>query len=128
MPTSLVGLKTVAAAASTVSNAMGVGKRPFSQLANIDTETICDVPGLRPESESPAESLCVRLLGNNATYSVPFGSEAGLFQCAGLSTVICGPGEIAQAHRPDEFIETSQIEACEQFMRRLGAHLSAPTV
>jgi acetylornithine deacetylase len=101
--------------------------RKASQLANIDTETICDVPGLHPEPDSPAETLCVRLLGNNATDSVPFGSEAGLFQGAGLSTVICGPGEIAQAHRPDEFIETSQIEACEQFMRRLGVHLGAST-
>jgi len=102
--------------------------RKASPRTDIGTEMICDVPGLRPEPDSPAENLCVRLLGNNATYSVPFGSEAGLFQGAGLSTVICGPGEIDQAHRPDEFIETSQIEACEQFMRRLGAHLSASNV
>ncbi len=47
------------------------------------------------------------------------GTEGGLFQKAGFSTVICGPGSIDQAHRPDEFIEVSEIEACEAFVRRL---------
>jgi len=92
--------------------------------SSVVTDRICDVPGLRPDPESPAESLCVCLLGNNATYSVPFGSEAGIFQRAELPTVICGPGEIAQAHRPDEYIEISQIEACEDFMRKLAKWLA----
>lgn len=96
--------------------------------AMIETERVCDVPGLRPETGSQAESLCVHLLGNNTVYNVPFGSEAGLFQREGLSTVICGPGEIAQAHRPDEYIEIDQINACEKFMRRLAAHLAGTAI
>jgi acetylornithine deacetylase len=50
---------------------------------------------------------------------VAYGAEAGQFQAAGLSTVICGPGSITQAHRPDEYIEVSQIEAGARFMLRL---------
>lgn len=99
-------------------------RRTFAE-PDIVTETVCDVPGLHPDPDSPAEALCVALLGSNATHTVPFGSEAGLYQQAGFPTVICGPGEIAQAHRPDEFIETDQIAACERFMRRLCDHLAA---
>ena len=50
---------------------------------------------------------------------MPYGTEAGLFQEAGMPTVIFGPGDIAQAHQADEFIDVSQVEACEAFMRKL---------
>ena len=52
---------------------------------------------------------------------VPFGTEAGLFQRAGISTVLCGPGHIAQAHKPDEWIALEQVARCEQFMERLAS-------
>ena len=51
-----------------------------------------------------------------------FGTEAGLFQRAGLSTVVCGPGSIAQAHQADEFVSLEQLARCEAFLRGIGAH------
>jgi acetylornithine deacetylase len=51
---------------------------------------------------------------------VPFTSEAGLFQRAGIPAVLCGPGSAAQAHQPDEFVTVEQIDACTAFLRRLA--------
>ncbi len=83
------------------------------------TEVEAAVPPLMPETESPAEALVRLLTGANQPQVVSYCTEGGLFQRAGMSTVICGPGSIDQAHKPDEFIETAQIEACEEFLRRL---------
>jgi acetylornithine deacetylase len=93
--------------------------RETAPEANIVTEMEAAVPALEPEPDSPAEALVRLLTGANQSHVVSYCTEGGLFQRAGLSTVICGPGSIDQAHRPDEFIETSQIEACEDFVRRL---------
>jgi acetylornithine deacetylase len=65
------------------------------------------------------------LTGDNETRVVSYAAEAGLFQQAGLPTVICGPGSIEQAHQPDEWIDRSQIEEGAAFMRRLVQRLSA---
>jgi len=77
------------------------------------------VDGLKPEENREAEALALQWTGGNRTYAVPYGTEAGIFRAAGIPTVICGPGDIAQAHQPNEFILKSQIAACEAFMRRL---------
>lgn len=77
------------------------------------------VPGLAPEENGAAEALCRRLTGANQTTTVSYSSEAGQFQAAGLSTVLLGPGSIEQAHIADEFIEISQLAACEAFISRL---------
>jgi acetylornithine deacetylase len=92
--------------------------------ARVVTEREVYVPGLAPDPGSSAETLAMRLAGVNGTITVAYGSEAGRFQEAGLATVLCGPGDIAQAHQPDEFIEIGQIEACEAFMRDLAVQLS----
>jgi acetylornithine deacetylase len=89
--------------------------------AAIVTEARPRVPPLAPEPDSPAEALVRALIGANRAHMVSFGTEAGLFQEAGLSTVVCGPGSIDQAHQPDEFIEIAQVEACEAMLRRLIA-------
>ncbi len=94
--------------------------RRFGGDASVTTETEIIVPGLAPEPGSAAEVLAKRLTHSNRTITVPYGSEAGRFQKAGLPTVLCGPGSIAQAHQPDEFIEESEIAACEAFVRALG--------
>jgi acetylornithine deacetylase len=78
-----------------------------------------DVPALQPEEEGEAETLVRQLTGDNASHKVSYGTEAGQFQEAGYSAVICGPGDIAQAHQPNEFIEKSQFEAGHDFMRKL---------
>ncbi|MBN8942175.1 MAG: acetylornithine deacetylase [Rhizobiales bacterium] len=77
------------------------------------------VPGLKPETEGAAERLARRLTGDNGVHVVSYGTEAGQFQEPGWSTVVCGPGDIAQAHQADEFIEISEFEAGERFMARL---------
>jgi acetylornithine deacetylase len=85
----------------------------------IETEVRAFVPGLAPENGSPAEALVLALARKNTTEVVAYGTEAGQFQEAGNPAVVCGPGSIAQAHKPNEFIELSEVRACESFMRRL---------
>ncbi|MDE0367440.1 MAG: acetylornithine deacetylase [Gammaproteobacteria bacterium] len=99
--------------------------RAIDPDTGIETETICTVPGLQPDRDSPAEPLAMALARTNRTEVVAFAAEAGQFQQAGIPAVICGPGSIAQAHQPDEFIELSQVRACEAFMRRLLNEVSA---
>ncbi len=88
----------------------------------ITINRLAQVPALRREQSGAAEQLSAMLSGANGPgTAVSYGAEAGQFQAAGLSTVICGPGSISQAHRPDEFIELSQIEAGARFITRLVA-------
>ena len=82
------------------------------------------VPPLRPETDGPAEALARRLTGDNGLHVVSYGTEAGQFQAEGYSAVVCGPGDIAQAHQPDEFLEISEFDAGWSFMQRLVAWLS----
>ncbi len=92
--------------------------------AFIETVTEVEVPGLKPENGSIAETLALKLARANHTIAVPFASEAGQFQLANVPTVVCGPGSIDRAHQPDEYVEIAQIEACIAFMRRLAEELS----
>ena len=94
--------------------------RAVTPDAAIATEAGVTVPALTVEPDSPAETLALALTGHNRCVSVPFASEAGLFQRAGIPAVVCGPGSPAQAHQPDEFVTVDQIEACVAFMRRLA--------
>ena len=96
----------------------------YAKNAFIETVTEVEVPGLKPDSGSMAETLALKLAQSNCTIAVPFASEAGQFQLANVPAVVCGPGSIGQAHQPDEYIEIAQIEACIAFMRRLAAELS----
>ncbi|WP_417319117.1 acetylornithine deacetylase [Emcibacter sp.] len=101
---------------------MGPGKdgRP-----RIDTEYSSRVPALLPESGSSAESLVLALAQSNETSVVSYGTEAGHFQATGgIPTVICGPGSILQAHRPDEYIEPGELAACDEFLEKLRAVVS----
>ena len=89
----------------------------------IEVEERFEVPGLQPEENGEAEALVRMLTGDNGTHVVSYGTEAGHFQNAGYSAVICGPGNIAQAHQPDEYITVDQFEAGHDFMRRLLTRL-----
>jgi acetylornithine deacetylase len=91
----------------------------------INIEPRFDVPGLRPEEDGEAETLVRRITGDNGSHKVSYGTEAGQFQEAGYSAVICGPGSIDQAHQPNEFIEVSQFNAGHDFMKSLLGRLSA---
>ncbi len=84
-----------------------------------------DTPAFALDPSSPAETLARAITGDNAVRAAAYAAEAGLFQRAGLPAVICGPGSIAQAHQPDEWIEISQIAEGAAFMRSLIEKLSA---
>ena len=91
--------------------------------ASIETRKIASVPAFSVKNNSEAEALALRLSGSNRSLAVSYASEAGLFEDAGIPAVVCGPGDILQAHRPDEFIELSQVKECENFLRKLLEHL-----
>ena len=91
----------------------------------ISFEIKADVPGFAADDDEPAVVLAKQLTGQNVTESVSYGAEAGQFQAAGLSVVICGPGSIEQAHQPDEYISVAQLEQGSDFIRRLIRRLSS---
>lgn len=93
----------------------------------ISIEVECDVPGCRAEENGAAETLARSLTGDNGDRVVAYGTEAGQFQDAGLSAVVCGPGNMKRGngHDADEFIEIAQLRAGEAFQRRLIATLAA---
>jgi acetylornithine deacetylase len=93
----------------------------FGDFGRVETKLEVAVPGLAPDPGSFAETFTLRLAGKNQTQTVPFGTEAGHYQAAGIPTVVCGPGSIDQAHQPDEYITLDQLEAGAAFMRRLAA-------
>lgn len=82
-------------------------------------ERVAEMPAFRVQADEPAPRLAQRLAATQATTLVAFGTEAGLFQRAGMSTVVCGPGFIGQAHQADEFVSLAQLAACEDFVRGL---------
>ncbi len=88
--------------------------------AGVAVEMQSNVPPFAPEPDGAAESFARRLAGDNGPpRAVAFATEAGQFQRAGFSTVLCGPGSIEQAHQPDEYVEIAQMERGQAFMRRL---------
>ncbi|CBV43074.1 acetylornithine deacetylase [Halomonas elongata] len=95
--------------------------------AGIATEALnVTVPALADRDNDEVLTLCRSLLGDDIdTSAVAYATEAGQFQRQGLSTLICGPGSISQAHQPDEYIEREQLEAGQRFMAALGARLSS---
>lgn len=88
-------------------------------LARIDFEWLASAPGLQMQKSDAIVQLAAQLSGNAPDGAVSYGTEAGLFQQAGIPTVICGPGSIEQAHSPNEYVELAQVVQCERFMQRL---------
>lgn len=100
--------------------------RERASKAAIATHRHCAVPPLSAETANPVEALARRLTGQNEAVVSSFAAEAGLFQQAGIPAILCGPGEIAQAHQPDEFVTRDQLKLCEEFLRALGAWAGKP--
>lgn len=92
--------------------------------ADIDIDMGASAPALEASEQDAITQLVRALTDDQATRKVAYGTEAGLFQNVGIPTVVCGPGHIEQAHKPDEFVEVSQLQACENFMRKLGKSLA----
>jgi acetylornithine deacetylase len=97
-----------------VDEASGIMFAEYNTTAGLDTA---------PDDE--AAVLARQLSGNNDTAKVSFTTEAGLFHDAGIPTVVCGPGSILQAHKPDEFITLEQVAQGEAFLRRLLDRMTA---
>jgi acetylornithine deacetylase len=93
--------------------------------ASIETQHMGSVPAFLAKPGSEAVTLALALTGASATSTVPYGTEAGLFEEAGCPTVICGPGDIEQAHTADEFVATAQLYACIAFLTKLAEKLSS---
>ncbi len=88
--------------------------------AGFEFETICEIPSFLGSKDDPVTRLAQELSGEKSTTLVAFGTEAGLFKNAGISTVVCGPGSIQQAHQPDEYVSLEQLARCEAFMQGLA--------
>ena len=93
-------------------------KKVFSK-SSIRKEIIGEVTGFDRVEKSEACELVSSLTGDNSREVVSFGTEAGLFQEVGISTVVCGPGSIEQAHKVDEFIELNELKKCLKFLNSL---------
>ncbi|MCF6231628.1 MAG: acetylornithine deacetylase [Rhodobacteraceae bacterium] len=89
--------------------------------ASAKFEELVSYPGFTAQQGSVAVELIASTSGINETFAVNYGTEAGHFAAAGLPTVVFGPGDIQQAHQPDEYIECAQLLACDQFLNRLIA-------
>lgn len=97
--------------------------REVDPTTGFQFEELTKFPGFAIGADAEVTQLALALSGANRTGKVSFGTEAGLFDEAGIPTIICGPGSIEQAHRPDEFIGLDQIGQCETFLRRLIGRL-----
>jgi acetylornithine deacetylase len=99
--------------------------RAASAAAGFEFEELSGMAGLDMRTEDEVTRLVMQLSGANGTGKVSFGTEGGLYQQFGIPTIVCGPGSIEQAHKPDEWIEIEQLGAAERFMDRLLDHASA---
>jgi len=93
--------------------------RAKNPAADVELIQLAGGPGLAPEPNSIAEALARKLTGANRSGTVAYGTEAGHFQRTGISAVVCGPGDIEQAHKPDEFVALDQLAQCAAFLAKL---------
>jgi acetylornithine deacetylase len=96
------------------------GPRCTMRIAPRSVLPACDLA-----EDAPLTLLVQRLTGRNSAGRVSYGTEAGIYQGAGIPTIVCGPGHIAQAHQPEEWVAESEIAACMAFLDRLGGTLVA---
>ena len=85
--------------------------------------TTLDMPGMGLPEDHPLAAMVKQVTGSNSTGKVSYGTEGGFYEQAGIPTIICGPGHIAQAHQPDEWIAESELAACDRFLRHLADRL-----
>lgn len=83
-------------------------------------ETVGDIPGMGLPADHDLAHLIKQVTGANSTGKVSYGTEGGIYEQAGIASIVCGPGSITQAHKPDEWIALSQLDACDAFIRRLA--------
>ena len=105
---------------------IALSARNVASEANIEIEVFNTYPGLDTPSSAPVVGFVKSLMGANGTIKVAYGTEGGLFdQSLGVPTVVCGPGDMAQGHKPDEFITEAQLAACDTMLVNLLHRLVA---
>jgi acetylornithine deacetylase len=103
----------------------GVVRRLQSAGARIDLHVENSFPGLQTSADADVVEMVTGLTGHRERIKVGFGTEAGLFSRLGIDTVVCGPGSIEQAHRPDEFVTAEQLERCDAMLDALLQRLAS---
>jgi len=98
-------------------------RRVYADAA-IEFSQIAAAPSFDASEQDAITQLVRALTADSDKRKVAYGTEAGLFQAAGVPSVVCGPGDIAQAHKPNEFVSLDQLSACESFTRKLIRSLS----
>lgn len=97
---------------------------PLTSVPGVEAEWLSAYPALALDPAHPLAALAADLSGNGPLGAVSYGTEAGLFQAAGVPAIICGPGDIARAHRPDEYLTEDELMAAHAMVLALGRHLS----
>jgi acetylornithine deacetylase len=86
-------------------------------------EITLEMPGMALPADHPLATVVKQVAGSNHAGKVAYGTEGGFYETAGIPAIICGPGHIAQAHQPDEWIAETELEACDRFIRHLAGRL-----
>ncbi|QJQ21124.1 acetylornithine deacetylase [Pseudomonas sp. SK] len=97
--------------------------RKVNAASAIRLQPLSAYPGLATPADSEAARLVALLSGSEAFATVAFGTEGGLFDQAGIPTVVCGPGSMDQGHKPDEFVSVEQLQGCDAMLSRLVDYL-----
>ena len=95
-----------------------------AEAADVEVETISTYPPLALPTDHPLAARIADLSGTTPLAAVSYGTEAGLFQAAGIASVVCGPGDIARAHKPEEYLTRDELQATCALILRLGESLS----
>ena len=99
--------------------------RAVSEHSAIRFSELSAYPGLATDAQSQAAELIAAFCGSREFGTVAFGTEGGLFDAAGIPTVVCGPGSMDQGHKPDEFVSRAQLDACDAMLQRMLAFIRA---
>ncbi|SDO73771.1 acetylornithine deacetylase [Pseudomonas arsenicoxydans] len=99
--------------------------RAVSEQSDIRFSELSAYPGLATDAQSEAAELIAAFCGSREFGTVAFGTEGGLFDAAGIPTVVCGPGSMDQGHKPDEFVSLEQLTACDAMLQRMLLSISA---
>jgi len=123
---SVPGLAPAAVTAEVLAELAALAGRAMTEGRHlrVSHRELASYPALPPPEERTLAELMERLTGQFSLPSVSYGTEAGLFHAAGIPAIICGPGAIVRAHRANEYILKSELEACRGMLRGLGAVLS----
>ena len=103
-----------------IATAIEPAMRAVDPACGFTIEMLDDLPPLSLDTKHPLFATVAHLTESNTAGKVSYGTEGGLYQRADIPTIVCGPGDIAQGHQPDEWIAQSQLDACDRFIRRLA--------